>query len=95
MIVGSLFSKRPRETGSNCNVSCFASAFFGAADCGFDSGLATWTNLAPVFAPRIQYGEASILRRHGPERVHLNALAPVKSLSEEVRKLPRASKVPV
>jgi hypothetical protein len=30
IMVGSLFSKRPRETGSNCRVSCFASAFFGA-----------------------------------------------------------------
>src|SRR3954469_6810525 len=27
-IVGSLFSKRPRVTGSNCSTSCFACAFF-------------------------------------------------------------------
>ena len=39
IIVGSLFSKRPRDTGSNCNVSCFASGFLVAAACVFGSDL--------------------------------------------------------
>src|SRR6266487_3958853 len=34
-MVGSLFSKRPRVTGSNCKISCFACTFF--SDDGFSS----------------------------------------------------------
>src|SRR2546423_13842518 len=46
MIVGSLFSKRPRVTGSNCRTSCFAggadfsaNAFSSFHDADFSCGL--------------------------------------------------------
>src|SRR5206468_12647332 len=38
-MVGSLFSNRPRMTGSNCKTSCFACADFSADDFSLLTGL--------------------------------------------------------
>src|SRR5437762_5696236 len=48
-IVGSLFSKRPRVTGSNCITSCFANGFFSTT--GFGS-----LNIVGFFRGRITRG---------------------------------------
>ena len=37
-MVGSLFSKRPRVTGSNCSTSCFACSFFSSTGLGSLNG---------------------------------------------------------
>ena len=37
-MVGSLFSKRPRVTGSNCRTSCFSKGAFGGTGAGMSSG---------------------------------------------------------
>jgi hypothetical protein len=58
IIVGSLFSKRPRDTGSNCNVSCFASGFLVAAACVFGSDLKSargGAGFCGSFSPRTRF----------------------------------------
>ena len=64
MMVGSLFSKRPRVTGSNCICSCFSSfAVFGFPllfGAGVDWG-AAGTGIGGAIAAAVAYGFIQVI----------------------------------
>ena len=92
MIVGSLFSNRPREIGSNCKVSCFASAFFRSRRWRFRFQFGNWTNERRFVGFRFSARKHQLFAGTLRACVHLDRHVPASPLSEEVQGLPPASK---